>query len=298
MVDRLLKANRPIVAFNVVQYNWALVETSRLKSLLFGIATVNSEPPEGHRLDAYYISKALEDLSNRSGVTPDELAQLEFLLLPALERSDYGIPNLDRKISESPVFFVQLLSLAFKRNDGGCDPPEWQVENEQHQLKMARLALDVLERMKHLPGTEQGGKINEESLLDWLSEAYRLCSIHGRIEVGARLIGKLLSRAPAEDDGSWPCLPVCKVLTHFPSSRISESFCVGVFNSRGAHYRGQSGEQERELATKYRNWASMREYKFPRVGGILHSIAENYDQQAERETNRSKVEKRLGHWVA
>ena len=62
IVDRLLEAKRPIVAFNVVQYNWMQVETSRLKSLLISIATGNSETPERYRLDAYYISKALEDL--------------------------------------------------------------------------------------------------------------------------------------------------------------------------------------------------------------------------------------------
>ena len=298
IVDRLLEAERPIVAFNVVQYNWTQVETSRLKSLLISIATGNSETPARYRLDAYYISKALEDLSNRACITPDELAQFEFWFFSALESSDYGIPNLEKKISESPVFFVQLLSLVFKRNDDGCDPREWQVEDEQHRFKLAGLAQDVLHRMEHLPGTDQTGKINEEELLDWIIEVCQLCSKHGRIEVGERQIGQLLSKAPAEEDGNWPCLPVCAALTNFHSPRISEGFRVGVLNSRGAHYRGQGGEQERELAAKYRNWANMREYEFPGVGGTLQSIAEYYHRQAKREDNRSKVEERLGHWVA
>ena len=297
IIDRLLEVNRPIVAFNVVQYNWAQVETSRLKSLLFAIATGNVDASEKHRLDSYYVAEALAELNDRSEGTPDELAQLEFWYLPALERSDYGIPNLEKQISESPAFFVQLLSLIFKRNDDGCDPPEWQVEDEQHRRQLAQRAYGVLERIGRLPGTDQDGRIHEASLLDWISEVRRLCTIHGRIEAGDHRIGSLLSKAPTEEDGSWPCLPVCKALTHFPSSQISDNFRIGVFNSRGAYFRDSSGEQERELAARYRNWANMREYDFPRVGGILHSIAEDYDRQAEREKNRSKVEERLGHWV-
>ena len=60
IIDRLLEAKRPRSAFCTVQLDWRRVETSRLKNLLFAVATVGDEPAGHYQLDAYQISEALE----------------------------------------------------------------------------------------------------------------------------------------------------------------------------------------------------------------------------------------------
>ena len=131
IIDRLLAAKRPRAAFGTVQLDWRRVETSRLKSLLFALATVGDEPIGHYQLDAYRISEALSSLGGRTGVDPDEMAKLEFLFVEALDHSEHGIPNLERQITESPNFFVQLVALVFKRSDDAQDPPEWRIERPQ-----------------------------------------------------------------------------------------------------------------------------------------------------------------------
>ena len=78
IIVRLVEAGRPRAAFDVVQLDWSRVETSRLKHLLWAIATRSSETEVYYDLDAYYISKALDSLGGRDGIAEDEMAQLEF----------------------------------------------------------------------------------------------------------------------------------------------------------------------------------------------------------------------------
>ena len=297
IIDLLLEAQRPHAAFHTVR-NWSQVETSRLKRLLHAVATAKDEPADSIRysLDAYSLSEALDSLASRTGVSPDEMAQLEFMFITTLEDSKHGIPNLERQVAESPALFVQVLALAFKRNDDGQDPPEWRIENPERRDGLAIAAYSLLEQIERIPGTESEGMVNAEKLLDWIEEVRRLCAEHGRVEIGDQKIGELLSKAPAEEDGSWPCLPVCKAMERITSQQIGDGFEIGVLNGRGVHWRGlyEGGAQERELTAKYRNWAKQRAFNSPYVSSVLKRIATRYDQEAKVEDTEVEISKRLG----
>ena len=103
IIDRLLEAKRPRAAFHAVRLDWSQVETSRLKRLLFAVATVDGESAGHYLLEAHRVSEALSSLDGRPGVSRDEMAKLEFLFVEALDHSDHGIPNLeqsDRRVSD------------------------------------------------------------------------------------------------------------------------------------------------------------------------------------------------------
>ena len=297
IIDHLLEAERPRAAFRAVRLDWKQVDTSRLKRLLLAVATVNAEPADWYRPDAYYISKALASLDGRSGVSQEEMAQLEFMYISALDRSKHGIPNLELQIAKSPILFVQALAFIFERNDDRRDPPEWRIEDPERRSSLGSIAYRLFERIARIPGTGQDGKINTEALQDWMNEVRRLCAEYGRLEVGELRIGQLLSKAPAEDDGSWPCLPVCEAMESIASQKIANGFHVGVLNSRGVHSRGteEGGLQERELAEKYRGWARLRAFDYPYVSTVLEGIATDYDRQAGWEDDRVRIQRRLGH---
>jgi len=299
IIDRLLGVKRPRAAFHIVHLEWPQVATSRLKRLLIAVATVNAEPADQYRLDAYQLSEALDSLDGRTGVSSDEMAQLEFMFIAALDHSEHGIPNLEKQIAESPTLFVQILTLAFKRSDDGQDPPEWQIEDSERHAGLASAAYILLRRISCIPGTGSEGKINTKALLDWMTEVRRLCAEHGRVEVGDEMIGELLSKdkSPAAEDGGWPCLPVCEAMESIGSQRIGEGFNIGVFNGRGVHSRGmdEGGAQEREFAAKYRGWAKLRAFDYPYVSSVLENIAASYDRDAKREDAQVEIRNRLGH---
>ena len=295
IIDRLLEARRPRAAFLTVQLDWSKVETSQLKRLLNDVGTVDTEPVDQYRLDAYHISEALEALEGRTGISETEMAQLEFMFIAALDRSKHGIPNLERQVAESPSIFVQALAILFKRNDDREDPHAWQIENPERRKSLVHATYHLFDRIKFIPGTGSDGKVHVQELLAWTTEVRRLAFEHGRVEVGDEKIGELLSRATAEEDGSWPCLPVCEAMERIASQQIGEGFHVGVLNGRGAHWRGEGGAQERELATKYRGWAKIRAFNYPFVSSVLEDIAAGYDREAKREDAKREIRMRLGH---
>ena len=296
LIDRLLEAKRPRAAFHAVGQDWSRIETSRLKRLLSDAGSVDSEPENHYRIESYQISEALDSLDGRPDVTPNEMVFIEFMYIGALDWSERGIPNLERHIAESPMFFVQALAFMFPRNDSGEDPPEWTVEDSERRAGLASAAFKLFRRINHIPGTTKDGKIDSEALLAWVIETRRLCAEFGRTKIGDQYIGQLFSGASAEEDGSWPCLPVCEAMERIASPEMGQGFRIGTHNSRGATTRaiGEGGAQERELAAKYRNWSERRAFDYSRVSDILESIAADYDRQAAQEDDEANVRKRLG----
>ena len=297
IIDRLLEVRRPRAAFSAVQFDWNKVETSRLKRLLSAVVAVNSEPAGRFEVESWDLSEALDSLDGRPGVTVDDMARLEFACIDALVHNEHGIPNIERKITESPSLFVQALALIYKRNDNGHDPPEWRVDDPDRRTSVGDAAYRLLDEIKRMPGADDDGRVDARTLSLWVREARRLCREHGRAEIGDEKIGQLLSRSPSEEDGGWPCLPVCEVLENIASEDIATGFEIGVYNARGVHTRSpdEGGKQERELSARYRGWAKRLEFDYPYVANILESTAKGYDRDAEREDSEVRITKRLEH---
>jgi addiction module HigA family antidote len=295
LIDCLLEANRPRAAFHAVHMDFKDIETSRLKQLLRDVATVNHEPAGHFRLPPYYISEALDSLQGRAGVTRDEMAQLEFLFIDALDSSKHGIPNLESQIMESPAVFVQAVVFAFKRSDAGEDPPEWRIENPEQRFKVARAAHRLLDQIKTIPGTDQNGQIDTSELGSWTRSVRDLCRKYARADIGDQCLGQLLARAPGDENGEWPGEAVCQVMEEEASPEISRGFEIGVHNSRGEVCRGDGGDQERELVIKYRTLSESLRFDFPYVASVLDSIASSYSREAFWWDSKSAADKRLRH---
>lgn len=292
LLDCLLRVGRPIAAFHSVRMDWEKIETTRLKRLMTDVGT-SAEGVGNYRITPYDISAALDSLDGRAEVNKDEMAQLEFIYLRALDQTEHGIPNLETRIAENPDIFVQAVAMAFKRSDTAEDPPELRIDDPGARSSAAERAWHLLDQISRIPGSENETQIDANKLTDWIIEARRLCALHARTDVGDQMIGQLLSRAPVDESGQWPGVSVCDALERIASSEIAKGFEVGVFNNRGVHWRGDGGDQERELAARYRSWADHARYRFPYVGGMLERIAESYERDARREDSQAGVRARL-----
>jgi len=295
LVERLLAAERPRAAFHAAHMDWARLETSRLKRLLTDVSTVGAEAHGTYRMDAHHISEALDALDGRAGITVDDMAQMEFRFVSALDHAKHGIPNLERQIAESPLLYIQIMALLWKRSDDRQDPAEWRIEDPERRRAVGSAMHRVLEQMKRIPGTSADGKIVAGALTDWLLQVRELAGRFGRAEITDQCLGQLLAKAPAENNDIWPCAPVCEAMEHIASPEIARGFLIGVHNSRGAHWRGEGGAQERDLAAKYRGWSQKLAFEYPYVARVLEEIAASYDHEAGWHDSEAKVTKRLRH---
>jgi hypothetical protein len=177
--------------------------------------------------------------------------------------------------------------------DDGEDPVEWRIEDPERRKAVAGATYRLLDQINRIPGTASDGTINTEALMLWLTEARRLCTQYARVDIGDQCIGQLLSRATAEDDGIRPCIAICEAMESIASPEIAQGYSIGVYNARGAVWRGEGGEQERELAAQYRDWARRRAVDYPYVSTVLERIASSYDRDAEWHDSDAQVRKRL-----
>ena len=294
LVDRLLDARRPRAAFALATFSLDDLETSRLKRMLFDVATGDKELTGHYPLKPYDLGKAMNSLDGRAGVTQDVMARLEFLYIRAFDFEEHGFPNLQAQIMDSPDLFVRMVTLVYKRSDGGEDPPEWKIEDHQNRQAMAMAAHRVLDGIKRIPGEDEDGTIQVKPLTSWITEVRQHCRNHGRANIGDQLIGQLLARAPEGKHGEWPCEAVCHAMEGIASLHIGRGFEIGVYNSRGVQWRGEGGLQERELAATFRDMAERLHFEFPYIGGLLENIANGYEREANLWDSEAEKDKRLG----
>jgi hypothetical protein len=297
-VELLLKANRPRAAFSCIHMEPHKLDHRVLFNLMSAMAQGGEDQPGHYQLRHYDVEQAFKHLNNSSTLTFEEKAGLEFAYIEVLarpwdSRDGYGIPNLERYVEAHPELFAQAVSWTYKRKDGAPDQAESQVPPERIEI-MAERGYKLLDAFDLVPGHNDLGELEAERLAKWIATVRQQCTELGRAEIADICIGKVLSNAPVGSDGVWPCEPVRDVIEDIQSEPMMNGAHTGVCNSRGVHFRGEGGDQERDLAEKYRKWGSALQISHPFVvSKLLMTLAKTYDHEASRQDTEAKIRRRM-----
>jgi hypothetical protein len=299
-VRRLIAAGRPIAAFASIHFKLEDIRPNLLVHMLSAMAYGGHDKPGEFQLSDYDLQRAFELLNNNADVSAEEKAGLEFAYLDVLARSFRGgeghqIPNLERYIEEHPEMFVQAVVWAYKRKDRGEDPPEFRVDGDREHL--ATRGYRLLDALERIPGQDKATVEEQgQKLLDWISAVRSSCADLDRGDIADVCIGKLLSHASSGKDGIWPNEVVRDVMEDLQSEDVASGAHTGLYNARGAHWRGEGGNQERELADKYRNWADALQFTHPFLSSsLLTGMVKTYEREAERQDTEEGIRRRLRH---
>ncbi|HEV2746621.1 MAG TPA: HigA family addiction module antitoxin [Allosphingosinicella sp.] len=294
-VRRLMTARRPRAAFEFAHMDLKGLPPRQLYELLVAVLTNSGEPPKTYLLDQYHLREAFKLLNASGQMTTDEMAGLEFQFIDIFTHGDDVKPaNLARSMAKQPELFVQAVAFIFKRDDGGIDPPELRLDDDELRANRASHSYKLLEAIELLPGQENGA-LDAGRLVAWIEQARTSFKALARQDIGDQMIGKILSKAPPAEDGVWPCLPVRNALEEVITDHIEQGLHVALRNARGVHWRGEGGSQEREIAAKYRAWADAMEYTHPKVAAIHRRLEKSYLREAEWEDNDAKIARRMRH---
>lgn len=298
-VERLLKVRRPRAAFSCIRFHPEKVDAQVLFRLLSAMVGDDDDRPNEFLLEHYHLEKAFKHLSNSPVLTLDQKAGLEFAFIDALARpwdngtDCHGIPNLERYVEVHPQLFVQAVVWTYKRKDDGQDPPEL-LAPPGRLKEMAKRGYKLLEAVERIPGHDDLGELKAERLAKWVATVRQSCAELSRRDIGDVCLGKLLAHAPVGSDGVWPSEPVRQVMEEIQSECMMEGAHTGVYNSRGVHWRGEGGDQERELADKYRKWSESLRLSHPFVSSkLLMGLAREYEREANREDTEAGIRRRL-----
>lgn len=294
MVDKLLRANRPRAAFCSIRFEIEKLGGPTLAKLMRSLVAGGDEEEGTYQLDGYRLSDAMKHLNASRELSMDEMASLEVALVDALTHNEYGIPNLEKKISSEPASFVQLIALMYKRRDDGTDPEQFQIPDDANKEAIFHNLYRVLGYIRKTPGSNDAGEIDVAALIHWIKEVRAQLADLSRGEIGDQCIGQFLGRCQPGKDGIWPHEAVRLALESVGTEQISRGMELGVYNSRGVVYRGHGGDQERALEIKYRAWADALAPKHPFTSRMLNNIADGYRRDAEWHDTDDNVRKRLG----
>lgn len=298
-IERLLAVQRPRAAFACVRFKLKVIDPKRLFRLLSEMADPGGKDKEGqYRLDSHRLEAAFALIDKSPELTLEEKAGLEFAYLDVLAHYRSGeegaaIPNLEKYVEAHPEFFVHALVWAYRRNEKGEDPPEWQVPADRIE-GLAKRGHRLLDTMTRLPGHDDLGVLQLDRLTAWVDAVRQACAELDRADIADICLGKLLSHAPVGSDGVWPCEPVRQLMENIQSKHISRGAHTGLYNARGVTLRGEGGAQERALASKYRAWADALRYSHPFVAStLLMAMVKTYEHEADSEDTQASVRKRL-----
>jgi hypothetical protein len=290
VIENLLQAHR---ARQAVQYAGQYVRDipSDLLIRVLNEAVSEKPPEEGNEstMVQYYVELIFQKLDKDPSVSEDRIALLEWKYLQLLEYSNRKPSALPKLLATSPEFFVQVLSAVYRGEDEkGLDENAADYES---QKTVASQAWTLLHEWTHVPGLSNG-TVNGAELEAWVRDARIRCAEVGRAAIGDEIIGQVLAHAPADNDGTWPCLPVRELIELTRSKDLESGIQVGVYNSRGVTTRlpTDGGTQERDLAARYRAWSEGTRLEFPRTSALLAGIAESYELDAKRQDDRADIQ--------
>lgn len=248
---------------------------------LEGLTSGYGDDEETSQLREHEFDTLLKVIArHRDVVGSDRAVRIEWFFLPALG-VDPDAPNLHQALADDPALFVQMVSLVYRAANESDDDRREVTELDR---RVSNNAFRLLHSWHRCPGVDEGGAMNGDRLKAWVEETRRRLSDADRLSVGDDEIGQALVASPADDEG-WPCREVRDLIEDLRNDRIDAGFQRRIFNNRGATMRSldAGGQQEWELAQKYRSQAAEMRPRWRRLARIFDGLADTYEADARRE---------------
>lgn len=265
-------------------------DAADLLAVLRHPSTVSEEKAQADHNDAvmftYYVGKAFNRLDADDAVDEDEILKLEWIYFHALQHSERPARTLHKALARKPAFFVELLHAVFGKME--LEPDD--VGGRERARTIASQAYHVLEDWSLMPGTRDDGSIDGAEMEEWVKTARKLCAGADLADIGDSRIGQILSAPPLVAGEVWPPEPIREVIELCRSRDLEDGLLIGVSNRRGVTVRlpTDGGEQERDLAARYRADALACALTWPRTRAVLERIAESYDAHAKWEDEHAE----------
>ncbi len=284
--EKLLQFNRGTSALravhNLIQTKNAVPPDLVIRTVRSFLASLNSQRQSDH----YELNRVLEYLQKHAETNQEELTQLEWLLLPILDRiHDRAPAGLERALAEQPAFFAQIIGICYRPKD----QPKPATPPDDTQRGNAERGFRLLRGWRTAPGLKDN-VLDRAALRAWLTEVRKLCEASGHWEIAQSHIGHVLVHVPKDPDNLWLHRAAAEVLNAKEHHDMLGGFTSELFNQRGA-YMSTGGKAERELAADYQSKARDLDnagYSF--LAAALRGLAESYIREAEREEKEDRTD--------
>jgi len=231
--------------------------------------------------DQHHVTEVIKWLQENEPEDSDELFQIEWNYLPLLNRIyDVAPKFMESRLANKPEFFCEVISAIFRSDK--VDRTE--RETSENEKNIAKNAFQLLHGWRTIPGTMADGSFDGTRFSKWLSDVKRLTTDSGHFKIAMSQLGEALAYSPSDPNGLWIQKDIASALNAKDVPTMRSGFTVGLFNKRGVH-GFSSGNEEKQIATEYREKAiALAENGFHRLADSIRNLAEDYEHQAQRES--------------
>ena len=241
---------------------------------------INNPEDQYQDFDSHTIKEMIEYLEEQSGFDESRLVHIEYQLFSLLGYDEaIRLKTLYRNIMNDPHFFMQLFqSFYLKDNDASKQDKSTALHNYK-----------ILDECAFLPSINKNMKLSEPDFKAFIKEVRAQSEVLGILDSCDRVLGRILSYSPCEDDDKSILKIVADVLDLCDAENIRRGFGDGIVNQRGAHWRDKGGKQERALANTYIQYAKPWVISHPHVAQMFEDIARSYESEAKYWDNQDKL---------
>lgn len=274
-IEKLLAAERPRTALEALGNRGSDVPSGLLVQLLKDLGA--GHEPDAPSPQVWEISCLFSTLAKAGHLSQSELARLEFSYYEILHQGEYGIPKLLAEIWSSPQFFMDLICLTYKPQNADPEPIPENMQNA------ATTASSLIHNGRGVPGRDSDGLIDPEAFSEWICSVRKLAQEQDMSVKTDLTIGVWLSDWPFKNNlDSWPAPVIANLLDQDDCEDIRSGFITGVCNSRGVSSRRpyDGGDQEREIANKFRTFGAAWEDQKPNLAVMIENIAKSFEHDS------------------
>ncbi len=285
IVPKLLKFSRPRAAVDCLYYRLhkglALDVNLTIQALL-DAAQSNAE--NSTELEPYNIAELIKALQHETKDDFNLLFKVEWAYLKILNGyiGDATPKSLHKNLAKDPHFYCEMIRLVYRPKDSA----QGGFESESNSDVIAN-AWRLLNDWKIPPGLNGDASFSFEDFLKWFEVAATVAEKSGHYDIALSKIGSVLFYSPPDPSGLWILQSIAHFLDNPDFEAMRNGFVSEVFNSRGAHWVDASGQQERDLASRWRSRAvDVENHGYPKFAATLFGLADSYDRDAERVIKR------------
>lgn len=289
-IDKLIDNNRPMLAvacLNRILHDKLPFDVRQAERALL-VLLESAELNEAVR--RHEVMKVINALQESPEANQEILYTIEWTFLPLIDRDLNGFPKLlERRLATVPKFFAEMVGLCYRSKK---EPRKEEYDPTEKESKIASNAFSLLYDWQITPGLDEDGTFNPEKLRLWLAETRAICDESGHLNVALIFVGRVLFYSPADPDGLWIHRAVAEILNDRNADKLRSGFGEKLFNERGVHWVDPTGQEERDLAEKYRQMAGLTEGAgYQRFAASIRKVSEFYEREADRVIREAEAEK-------
>ena len=275
-IEKLIEHKRPRAAIYCLSRRLHKKQPTGPSLCVRALISVLSSAEQPYFDEGFFIVEIIKFLQESSEISSDDIFQIEWIYLSLLDRFHDATPkSLEKRLADDPEFFCYVIGLLYRSNKTDAEQDKPSKDSET----LANKAWQLLNEWRIPPGTTDEGDFDGDKFKNWVRRVKEISTESGHLEVALTHIGQVLIHCPEDTDGLWINRAVAEELNAQDAEIMREGYEIAWFNSRGPYHTDPTGNQERELADKFRQKADdVEDAGFWRLAACLKNLAKRYDQ--------------------